>query len=152
MVSGINQNMAAVLQSSRTGALLGNLVRKVFSSQRTFDFLYESTHSRRRNTHRECFKFLPSFKTGPSTFTVFNTMRTLHKSAFSRVLSKAHDYQRKLCGWGGSKGGDLRGRPCLRHKNVKSYTSLFRIEKPENDTLLAERPHIGNIWEYLYCA
>ena len=48
--------------------------------------------------------------------------------------------QRKLCGWRGRKG-DLRWRPCLRHKNVKLYT-LFKAEDPENDTLT------GGTWLY----
>ena len=29
---------------------------------------------------------------------------------------------------------DLKGRPCLRHENVKLYT-LFKTEDPEGDTL-----------------
>ena len=33
----------------------------------------------------------------------------------------------------GRKGEDLRGRPCLRHENLKLYT-LFKTEDPENDT------------------
>ena len=45
--------------------------------------------------------------------------------------------RRKLCDRRGKKKEDLRGRPCLRHENVKLYT-LFKTEDPERFILVFE--------------
>ena len=80
---------------------------------------------------RKCCNFLPCSRLDQAG-RIQNTKNGTQVCVFTHFNEGARN-QRKLCDERGRKG-DLQGRPCLRHENLKMYT-LFKTEDPENDTL-----------------
>ena len=94
-------------------------------------------------SERKCYNFFTLFKTGPS-ITVFKAIKTVHKFAFSRISTKAHEISENYVIEGGEKERICGEDPVQDTKMWLRQRTLKMIP------WLAERPYQRNIWENPY--